>query len=78
MSDDRRSLRELGRLFGVQPSYKNVFGKRVAAGVDSTIAVLRAMGAPVASLRDAPGALRTRKEQLARRPIEPVIVDGSA
>jgi 4-alpha-glucanotransferase len=74
VSDDRRALRELGRLYGVQESYANVFGARVRAGIDSTIAVLRAMGAPVASLRDAPGALRTRKEQLARRPLEPVIV----
>jgi len=74
VSDDRRALKELARLYGVQESYKDVFGKRVPAGVDSTIAVLRAMGAPVASLRDATGALQTRKVELARRPIEPVIV----
>ncbi len=36
--------------------------KRVWAGVDSTIAVLRAMGAPVASLGDATDALRARKD----------------
>lgn len=74
MSDGRRALRELARLYGVQESYANVFGRRVRAGVDSTIAVLRAMGAPVGSLRDASGALRARKEELARRPLEPVIV----
>ena len=74
MSDDRRALRELARLYGVQESYENVFGKRVAAGVDSTIAVLRAMGAPVASLEDARDALRARTEELARRALEPVIV----
>jgi hypothetical protein len=45
VSDDRRALRELARLYGVQESYKNVFGKRVQAGVESTIAVLRGMGA---------------------------------
>ena len=50
MTDDRRVLRELARLYDVQESYVNVFGRRVRAGVDSTIAVLRAMGAPVASL----------------------------
>ena len=74
MSDDRRALRELARLHGVQLSYTNVFGKRVTASVDSTLAVLRALGAPVASLRDAPGALRARREELARRPLEPVLV----
>ena len=74
MTDDRRSLRELARLYDVQGSYRNVFGKRVSASVDSTIAVLRAMGAPVGSLPDAPGALRSRREELARRVVEPVIV----
>ncbi|MBA3362916.1 MAG: 4-alpha-glucanotransferase [Actinobacteria bacterium] len=74
MSDERRALRELARLYGVQESYKNVFGTRVQAGVDSTIAVLRAMGAPVGSLGDAAEALRARKHDLARRRLEPVIV----
>jgi hypothetical protein len=68
VSDDRRALKELARLYGVQESYKDVFGKRVPAGVDSTIAVLRAMDAPVSSLRDAPEALRARKEEPARPP----------
>ena len=74
MRDDRRALRELARLYGVQGSYKNVFGKRVQAGIDSTIAVLRAMGAPITSLGDAAEALRARKQELARRRVEPVIV----
>jgi 4-alpha-glucanotransferase len=74
VTQERRALRELARLYGVQETYSNVFGKRVRAGVDSTIAVLKAMGAPVASLRDATDALRARKEELARRPLEPVIV----
>ena len=74
MSDERRALRQLGRLYGVQESYTNVFGQRVRAGVDGVIAVLRAMGAPVTSLGDATDALRARKQALARRPLEPVIV----
>jgi hypothetical protein len=45
VSEERRALRELARLYGVQESYSNVFGRRVRAGVDSTIAVLQAMGA---------------------------------
>jgi 4-alpha-glucanotransferase len=74
VSEERRALRNLARLYGVQETYSNVFGKRVRAGVDSTIAVLQAMGAPVASLRDATDALQARKQELARRPLEPVIV----
>jgi 4-alpha-glucanotransferase len=74
VTDDRRSLRELARLYDVQESYRNVHGKRVHASVDSMIAVLGAMGAPIASLRDTPAALRARREELARRRIEPVIV----
>jgi 4-alpha-glucanotransferase len=74
VTDDQRALRELAKLHGVQLSYTNVFGRRVTASVQSTLAVLRALGAPVASLRDAPGALRARRETLARRPLEPVLV----
>jgi 4-alpha-glucanotransferase len=74
VTDERRVLRELARLYDVQESYVNVHGRRVRAGVDSTIAVLRAMGASIASLGDAEGALRARRQQLARRPVEPVIV----
>ncbi|HET9249177.1 MAG TPA: 4-alpha-glucanotransferase, partial [Actinomycetota bacterium] len=80
MTDDRRALRAVARLYGVQGSYANVFGARVQASVDSMLAVLRALGAPIASLSDAPAALRERREELARRRLEPVIVawDGRA
>jgi 4-alpha-glucanotransferase len=74
VTDDRRVLRELARLYDVQESYRNVHGKRVRAGIDSTVAVLQAMGAPVSSLADAPAALRERRQQLARRAIEPVLI----
>ena len=74
MTDDRRALRTLAHLYGVQESYANVHGRRIRAGVDNTIAVLRAMGAPIGSIGDAPDALRARTQELARRPIEPVIV----
>ena len=80
MTDDRRALRAVARLYDVQGSYTNVFGARVQASVDSMLAVLRALGAPIASLSDAPAALRERREELARRRLEPVIVawDGRA
>jgi 4-alpha-glucanotransferase len=74
VSDHRRALRRLARLYDVQESYTNVFGRRVRASVESTIAVLRAMGAPIEALEEATDALRARTEELARRPLEPVIV----
>jgi 4-alpha-glucanotransferase len=74
VSEERRALRELARLYGVQESYRNVHGSRVRAGVDGTVAVLRAMGAPAAPPPAAPGALQARLEELARRPLEPVLV----
>jgi 4-alpha-glucanotransferase len=74
VTDERRALRELARLYDVQESYVNVHGTRVRAGDDSTIAVLRAMGAPVASLGDAAAALGARRQELARRTVEPVVV----
>ncbi len=74
MTDERRVLRELARLYAVQESYVNVHGRRIRAGIDSTIAALGAMGAPVASLGDAAAALRARRQELARRTVEPVIV----
>ena len=74
MNEDLRALRQLARLYDVQESYTNVHGRRVRAGVDSTIAVLKAMDAPLTTLADATAALRARTEELARRPIEPVVV----
>jgi 4-alpha-glucanotransferase len=74
VNEERRVLRTLAHLYGVQESYVNVHGRRVRAGVDSTIAVLRAMGVPIGSIGDAPDALRARTQELARRPVEPVIV----
>jgi 4-alpha-glucanotransferase len=74
VTEDRRVLRQLAHLYDVQESYVNVRGTRIRASIDSTVAVLRAMGAPIASARDAPAALQARRQELARRPVEPVIV----
>jgi 4-alpha-glucanotransferase len=74
VTEQRRALRELARRYGVQSSFRNVFGKRVHASDDSILAVLRAMGAPIAAVADAPGALRAREQERSRRPLEPVVV----
>src|SRR5436309_2322753 len=69
-----RALRELARLWGVQGSYRAVDGRRVRASVDSTIAVLRGLGAPLEDAAGAPAASLERRAQLDAVVVEPVIV----
>jgi 4-alpha-glucanotransferase len=70
---ERRDLRELAGLWGVQGSYRNVAGRLVRASPDVMLATLGAMGAPVRAAGDIPGAVRERKESI-RRLVEPVTV----
>ncbi|CEP66205.1 Glycoside hydrolase, superfamily [Moorella glycerini] len=72
-----RLLYRLCRLYGVEPAYRDVEGKLRAAGPETLLAVLRALGAPVAGLADVPGALRERRLQYWRRFCEPVAVAWS-
>ncbi|MGH2542926.1 MAG: hypothetical protein ACRDIB_09020, partial [Ardenticatenaceae bacterium] len=58
-----RQLRELAALYGVQTAYYDVSKKRRAASVESLIAVLRSLGAPIENLKDAPGALREKRQE---------------
>jgi len=58
----------------VQSAYVDLRGRRRRAGRAELIAVLRALGAPVEGPADVPGALRERREELARRLLEPVAV----
>jgi 4-alpha-glucanotransferase len=69
-----RLLYQLGQLYGVQTAYYDVFHCRQQASVESLLAVLRSLGAPVASLQDVPSAWRERQQVLWQRVIEPVIV----
>ncbi len=77
MVDD---LRELARLYGVETSYDDAMGRHVEASPESLLAVLRALGAPLESEDDVPEALDERRQELAERVIEPVLVawDGRA
>jgi 4-alpha-glucanotransferase len=70
----RRSLTALARAWGVQPAYVGTDGKRRAAPVETIVAVLKLLGAPVERPADAAGALRKRMTDLWRRPLEPVAV----
>lgn len=73
-------LRELARLYGVETSYDDAMGRRVEAGPESLLPVLRALGAPLESEDDVAEALEERRQELAGRIIEPVFVawDGRA
>lgn len=75
-----QSLRHLCRLYGVQTAYYDVGHRRRQATVESLVAVLRSLGAPIVGLEDAPEALRERRGDLWRQIMEPVVVawDGWA
>jgi 4-alpha-glucanotransferase len=68
-------LQNLAQLYGVQTSYRDVTGKRQQAFEEPLLSVLRAMGAPVDRIEDAPGAVRERRQTVWQRCIEPVVVD---
>lgn len=75
-AQDRRvaALYRLAALYGVQTAYYDVHGRRQRAPVDSLLAVLRALGAPLEGLRDVPEALRARRKALWQAGDEPVTV----
>ena len=68
------SLHQLARLYNVQTAYYDTTHRRRQASPESLLSVLKALGAPVASLADTPSALRERKQAIFRRIIEPVTV----
>ncbi len=74
MSSEREDLLTLARLYGVQTSYHDVWGNYVEASPESLLGVLRALEAPVEGLGDVPEALEARREELASRIVEPVVV----
>jgi 4-alpha-glucanotransferase len=75
--DDTRftsQLYRLARLYNMQTAFYGVRHHRHTAGVDSLLAVLQALGAPMASLSDVASALRERTQAVRRQIIEPVTV----
>ena len=73
-------LRELAEHYGVQTSYAAGNGHVSRADDAVLLAVLRALGAPVASRADVPDALAACRRSRAGHPLEPVLVHriGSA
>lgn len=66
-------LQHLARLYGLETAYYDVIAhRRREASAEALLAVLRALGAPVADLRDVPGAVRERRLQVWQCWCEPV------
>jgi len=71
---ENRPLYRLARLYGVEAAYYDNTGRLRVAAPDPLLAVLKALGAPVQTAGDVPGALRERRQKLWRRCLEPVTV----
>jgi len=65
---------QLAQLYGVQTVYHDVFHRRRQASGEALLAVLQALGAPVATLQDVPSVWREQQEVRFKRPLEPVTV----
>ena len=68
------SLRRLALLRGVQTSYFDILHGRKAPPPETLLAVLRCLGEPLETVRDAPGALRRAEESAWDRVCPPVCV----
>ena len=67
-------LNRLARLYGIQTAYYDVLRRRRIASVDALLAVLKVLGAPVESPRDAVDAIRHHQQSLWSNPLAPVNV----
>ncbi len=75
-----RLLHRLARLYGIQTAYYDVNHQRHTASVDSLVAILHSLGAPVTSLQDVFSAWRQRHQALWQQLLEPVVIawDGNS
>lgn len=72
------STAALAHAYGVEPSYVDMEGRRQNASAEALIAILRALGAPVETSGDVPGALRHRRQERWSSLAEPVVVAWNA
>jgi 4-alpha-glucanotransferase len=71
---EHQQLRELASLYGVEPSYLDMRGRRVEASPESLLAVASALAGPLDNMEDVAEALAARRAELESRLIEPVLV----
>ncbi len=73
------ALRSLSRLYGVDATYADVWGNRRRTSDESILRTLALLGAPLTSVNEAAGAVRSRRQELWRESVEPVLVawDGN-
>ncbi len=74
MSSLVRELHKLARLSAVQTAYVDVSDRRQSVSPDTLVDVLKALGAPIERLEDAPEAARVVMQERWRQPLEPVVV----
>ncbi|MCJ7791652.1 MAG: 4-alpha-glucanotransferase [Dehalococcoidia bacterium] len=67
-------LHQLAHLYGVQTVYYDVNHNRHQTSIEALLAVLRSLGAPVATIQDVPAAWREQRQALWQQPLEPVTV----
>ena len=67
-----RALQTLARLYGVQPSYVDVWRKRRWSSHEAVLRALQLLGAPLASAAGAASAQRFRRQELCQDMPPPV------
>ena len=74
MSDRRTRLARLARLYGIERSYRDIWGRRHVASAASERALLAAMGVPATSEAEVESSLVAAESAAWREPLPPVIV----
>ncbi len=72
-----QALRSLAQAMGVRTRYIDGLGRRVTVSPDTLVRVCAAVGAPIAAVRDAPGALRAVRTRGRDGLLPPVLVAWS-
>lgn len=67
-------VRRLAECYGVELSYRDGLGQYRDVSPDSLLAVLRALGAPLENLQQAPAALEDFRQRFWQQLVEPVVV----
>ncbi len=74
MSAGLSQLHTLANLYGVRTAYLDMTNQTRLASVESLLAALKALGAPLFGITDVPNAIKEKRGQQWLEPLEPVIV----